>query len=42
MKKFKMVCNTCGSENVSIWNYYNENEEGIRLICNKCGESEKW
>lgn len=41
MRKFKVVCCTCGNENVGIWNYHSEDEEGIKFKCSKCGASEK-
>lgn len=41
MRKFKVVCNTCGNENVSIVHYQNEYEEGFRFKCEKCGAKEE-
>lgn len=30
---------TCGCNRRSEWTFYNNNSSGIRLVCNKCGNS---
>jgi len=36
---FEIICVTCGSGEVDVCNYHNnEWDEGVRLICKRCGE----
>lgn len=40
MNLFTIKCKTCGSEEVGVWDWHNDEDGGKRLKCRKCKAKE--
>ncbi len=41
-KEFKIICNSCGSENIVAGSWHNTYDQGSFLKCETCKKTVRW